>query len=49
MRTERSILAIDVDEAMTVNELQGILAERTDIPKEDQRIIFGGRPFICRF
>merc|ERR1712224_147407 len=26
-----------------VNELQGILAERTDIPKEDQRIIFGGR------
>merc|ERR1711937_938635 len=28
---------------MGVNELQGILAERTDIPKEDQRIIFGGR------
>jgi len=42
-KPDGSILAIDVDEAMTVNELQGILAERTDIPKEDQRIIFGGR------
>ena len=36
-------MAIDVDPDMTVAELQGILTERTDLTKEDMRLIFGGR------
>jgi len=42
-KQDGTILAIDVDPDMLVQELQGIIAERTDIPKEEQRLIFGGR------
>jgi ubiquilin len=42
-KPDGSILAIDVDPDMTVAELQGILTERTDLTKEDMRLIFGGR------
>jgi ubiquilin len=42
-KQDGGILAVDVDSDMTVSELQGIIVERTDVAKDDQRIIFGGR------